>query len=139
MIQRSDGASMDHSRTFGDLLGGILDHARGLARTEWALFSAEMGEKAGKLGFALVFGVIALAVAVIGIGYLLLGILYTLVALGLKPFLAAFILAVLCLVLAGALAYAAISRLKGASPVPRRTIAQMQKDGTALARSLENV
>lgn len=126
-------------RSFSDLFGGVLTNARDLLRTEMALFSAEMSGKASKIVMALVFGVVALFVLLLAVIFILLTVMHALAALGLPMWVAALIVAVLCLALAGGLAYLAVARLKDASPVPRRTLAQMRQDGATLARSFTDV
>ena len=126
-------------RTFSDLFGGVLTNARDLVRTELALLSAELSGKASKIVSALVFGVVALFVVLMAVVFILLTIMYALAALGLPTWIAAFIVAVVCLALAGGLAYLAVSRLKEASPVPHRFLKQVREDGSALARSFSDV
>ncbi len=114
-------------RSIAALLAGLVNEMRTLFRLELALFKAELAEKLRRLGR----GAIALA---IGVFFLLSGwaLLLAAATLGLamvvRPWLAALIIALAAVLVGGVLLYLGKQWLDPGQLVPRRSLASLRAD-----------
>lgn len=117
-------------------LGGavkeVAEHASALVRLELELASLELKRKVGALGLGIGLALGAAVVSVFAIGFLFATIAAAL-ATFLPWWLSLLLVGVFLLVVAGALAFAALSSIKkGTPPVPNQAIHEAKVTTTAL-------
>ncbi len=119
-------ASID--RSLSDIVKQLTQDLSALVRSEVALAKTELqqniaklGTGAGLLGGAGVIGLFALE-------FILLAVMFGIVALGLRAWLAALIVAVVLGIIAGVLAMSGKKTVQGASLAPTHAIDQMKTD-----------
>jgi hypothetical protein len=114
-------------RSIAALLADITDQIRTLLRLEIALFKAELAEKLHRLGLGLAALAIGAVLAVSGWLALLAAAVLAL-AIVLPPWLAALIVGVAALIVAGLLALLGKRWLDAKSLVPRRSLDSLRQD-----------
>ena len=132
-------STSDASRTAGDqstgqLVARLSREISDLVRDEWRLAQVELTEKAKKAGIGTgMFGAAGL-LAVYGVGVLIATAILAM-ALVMSPWLAALIVGVVLLVIAGVVALLGKRRVAAATPpIPEQTIASVKRDAGAVAR-----
>ncbi|GAA4014197.1 phage holin family protein [Allokutzneria multivorans] len=118
--------------TTGELVAQLSEQVSRLVRDEMRLAQAELKEKGKRAGVgAGAFGVSGV-LALYGLATVFAG-LVLLLAVGMAPWLAAFVVGAALLLIAGVLAVVGKKQLaKAVPPVPEQTIANVRKDITAL-------
>ncbi|MCP3802462.1 phage holin family protein [Allokutzneria sp. A3M-2-11 16] len=118
--------------TTGELVSQLSEQVSRLVRDEMRLAQAELKEKGKRAGMgAGAFGVSGI-LALYGLAAVFAGIVL-LLALGMAPWLAAFVVGAALLLIAGVLALVGKKQLaKAVPPVPEQAIANVRQDITAL-------
>jgi len=125
-------------RSLLSLAGLAGEQAATLLRLDAQLLELEMKEKVSAVARCGAWGLAAVVLLAIGAVVVVLGFVYLLIALGMAPFAAAFVVgALLC---AGGVLSALRARavMNGWSIVPRRTLAQVRQDAEAVKEGLRN-
>jgi Putative Actinobacterial Holin-X, holin superfamily III len=129
------GYAPRQERSIAALLAGLADDMRALFRLELALFKAELTEKLRRLGR----GAVALAIGVFLMlsGWALLLAAATLaLALVVRPWLAALIIAIAAAAVGGVLLYLGKRWLNPDQLVPRRSLASLRADKARIGEGL---
>jgi hypothetical protein len=124
--------------SFLDLLRKFVQEFTTLAKLDLLLLQAETKEKAGTLVKAIVSAIFGLVIVFYAISYFLVTIDRALILAGLAPWLSALVIGVGLLAVSGALVGMAVARLKTWTPVPKRTIAQVNTNLAALKTSMDH-
>jgi Putative Actinobacterial Holin-X, holin superfamily III len=119
-------------------LSGYVDRVTKLVRLDAALLSIETKANVQSIVVAIALLLGAVAMAFLGLVILLFAAILLLIQLGVAPSLAALLVAAVLFLVAGALAFIGIERLKGWSLTPRRTLAQFNSNLQALRASLRD-
>jgi uncharacterized membrane protein YqjE len=122
-------------RSLKDLVNALINDVTGLVRNEIDLAKAEAGEKAGQVGFALVYIVAGGLLGFAGFLVLLNAVVVEL-AERLHPALAALIVGGVIVALGVIVLLAGTGKLKGASLTPRRTIDNLGRDKALIEEKL---
>lgn len=109
-----------------------------LLRLDAQLLDLEMKQKGWVLALSGAWGVASVILLATGALVCVFGLVAVLVALGLPPFAAAFVVGALSCVVGGLCGWRARALLKGWSPVPQRTMAQLRQDAEALREGLRH-
>ncbi len=118
---------MQSERSVPEVLQDIVRNIQEIVRSEFRLAKTELKEdvsKASKPGATLLLGVV---LAIYAVGVLLLAIVYAL-SLVMAPWLAALVVGVAILALAGAFVTAGLKKLRQLVPVPEKTIESMKEN-----------
>ncbi len=129
------GYAPRQERSIAALLAGLADDMRALFRLELALFKAELTEKLRRLGR----GAVALAIGAFLMlsGWALLLAAATLaLALVVRPWLAALIIAIAAAAVGGVLLYLGKRWLNPGQLVPRRSLASLRADKARIGEGL---
>jgi hypothetical protein len=119
-------------------LGGYVNRAAKLLRLDATLLSIETKQNLTAIALALGLLLAALAFAFLGLTILLFAVVLILIQFGLSPALAALLVAAALFVAAGLMVLVGLQRLKGWSPMPRRTLIQFQANIEALRASFHH-
>jgi hypothetical protein len=119
------------NRSFSELLSDAVNQLTGLLRNEVQLARAEVSAKISMaaVGLAMIFGSVAIAIAALTL--ILMALAAWLVESGLSPSLANLLAGVLGAVIAAAVAWSGVSRLKAEKLTPSRTLDQLHRDALA--------
>lgn len=121
-------------RPLGEIVKSIGDDLGRLLSGELALLKSEMRENVSRLGAgAGMFGGAGIA-ALFALEFLLIALLFGLIAAGLPPWASALIVAVLLGAVAAFLGLRGKKNVAGASVMPKETIEQVKADAAALMR-----
>lgn len=116
----------------------ILTHAHRLVRKEFDLLKAEVADRVGKAGSAVVMIAIGAVLAFVGLDVVAAFAITSLVALGLAGWLASLIVAVVVFVLAAILIASGLSTLKNISFVPHETLDTLERDARVLKETMKH-
>ena len=114
-----------------DLVKRLVDQSSILAKQELALVQAEMGQALDDIKLAMGSLVGAAVVGISGLGILLLGFVY-LLSETMDPWLAAFIVAAVTLIIAGLMYAGAKKKMDAANLKPTRTIRTIEATPDAI-------
>ena len=120
-------------------MGEFVDKLGKLVRLDCLLLGAEIREARRELVTAVSAVAVAAALGFFGLGVLLSAAVLFLIELGLRPSLAAIIVAAMVFVIAAACASSGMAKLKTWSLTPHRTLKQVREDIEALRASISNV
>jgi hypothetical protein len=109
-----------------------------LLRLDVQLLELEMKEKALILALSGAWGLGAIVLLVMGTLVCVLGLVVALIAFGMVPFAAAFIVGIALCAIGGLSAWKARSMLQGWSLTPTRAVAQLRRDAEAVREGLRN-
>lgn len=134
--QPAPGSASAHDDSVGQLVERLSTQVSALVRSEVALATAEMKSKGAQAGIGVGLGGAGGVVALLGLGSLtaaaILGLTVVLVA-----WLAALIVGVVLMVLAGVLAVAGIERVRSATPaVPQQALDSTSQDIQTVKESI---
>lgn len=115
-------------RTLSSLVGDALSQFAKLLQNEVDLAKAELGEKAQKVGTALVFMAGGAVLVIPGLVMALFALSAALIAAGWSQSISYLLSAVLAFVIAGVLFAIGMSRLDARNLTPRETINEIEKD-----------
>ncbi len=115
-------------RSLGDLFADLAQDTSTLVRQELQLAGSEIGERASRLGRDAAMLVVGGALLLAGLLAVIATLILALGALGLPTWVAALIVSVVFLGVGAALIMRAISALKNADLLPRRTIETLKED-----------
>lgn len=124
---------MSDRSTLQDLLGSALRDGVGLARTEFALFRAEIASNATGFAKGAAMFVAASVFAVASLIWLTQALVYWLEILTGSKWMSALIVGGLLLVVAAALVFVGKNFLSAASIVPERTLQSLKRDASVLS------
>jgi uncharacterized membrane protein YqjE len=116
----------------------ILTHAQRLVRKEFDLLKAEISERIGKAGNAVVMIAIGAVLAFVGLDVLAAFAITGLVALGLEGWVASLIVTLVVFVLAAILIGAGIRTLKNISFVPQDTLDTLERDARVFKETMNH-
>lgn len=119
-------------KSVGDDLGRLVRGEIALLKTEMRQNATKIGAGAGLFGGAGVMGLFALE-------FLLLALVFGIVAMGLQAWAAALIVGVLLAIVAGVLALTGKKTVANASVVPTETIEQVKTDAAALRSDVDRL
>ena len=125
--------------SFLGLLSSAADLEGRLLQTEFALLKAETSENAGALARVIALAVAAGISGVMGMIFAFISLAFVLIRLGLEPWAAWAIIALVCFIVAASCAMIARHRLKSLSLLPSRTMAQLKEDVLAFRREFIHV
>ena len=131
-IQNDIKTSQDDLRTISTLLGDALAQFAKLFQNEVDLAKAELGEKAQKIGGALVFVAAGAVLVIPALVMALFALSAALIASGWSQPVSYLMSAIVAAILAGALFAVGIKRLDARELTPHETIRQLDKDKTAM-------
>lgn len=128
--------SSDDDRSLAELASNVLENASALMRAEMRLARVEAKESARRAakGLALLAGAVALGLATLIMS--LVAYVAILVAVGLPLWLAAILTTVTAAAVTAGLALVGTKRLRADELVPRRTLAQLNKDRIAVKEQI---
>jgi hypothetical protein len=121
-------AQVRDERSLTDLFTELARETSTLVRQEVQLAKAELTQSATEAGRAVAFLVVGGAVAYAGVLFLLLAIVYGLIAAGLDGWLAAGLVGLVVVVIGAVLVMRARASLSAASLAPRRTVESLKED-----------
>lgn len=121
-------AQVRDERSLGDLFTELARETSTLVRQEVQLAKAELTQSATEAGRAAAFLVVGGAVAYAGVLFLLLAIVYALIAADVDPWLAAGVVGLVVIIIGGILVMRARASLSAAAAGPRRTVATLKED-----------
>lgn len=129
----------DERQSIGELVGTLSDKLSQLIRDEIRLAKAELAEKAKHAAIGAGLFVVAGLLAFFALGVLITTVILGIAAAGLPAWLAALIVAVALLLLAGLLAFIGKNALeKGTPPIPERAQASIKADVEAVKEGLSS-
>jgi len=118
----------DTDRSIGTIVKELMEHISMLFRSEIALLKWELKDTAAKLGGGAALFAGALFVALVGIAFLFVTIVLSLVALGVPAWLSALIVTVVLFATAGVLALLGKKKFAAAEFVPKQSMEQIKTD-----------
>jgi len=121
-------AQVRDERSLGDLFTELARETSTLVRQEVQLAKAELTQSATEAGRAIAFLIVGGAVAYAGVLFLLLAIVYGLIAAGMDPWLAAGLVGLVVVIVGAVLVMRARESLSAAMTGPRRTITTLKED-----------
>ena len=121
-------AQVRDERSLGDLFTELARETSTLVRQEMQLAKAELTQSATEAGRAVAFLLIGGAVAYAGVLFLLLAVVYGLIAAGIDPWLSAGLVGLIVVIIGGVLVMRARASLSAATAGPRRTVATLKED-----------
>jgi hypothetical protein len=121
-------AQVRDERSLADLFTELARETSTLVRQEVQLAKAELTQSATEAGRAVAFLLVGGAVAYAGVLFLLLAIVYGLIAAGLDGWLAAGLVGLIVVVIGAVLVMRARASLSAASLAPRRTVESLKED-----------
>lgn len=119
----------------GRSLSGIINEVINLVRGEIALARAEVGDKVGQMGSALVMAVLGTALIMAALVILLQALVYAIAETGLHAGWSAAIVGGVTVLIGFILLKSAQSKIKPENLTPRRTMQQLQQDREAIRES----
>ena len=122
--------TQSESRSLPDLLSTLVTQMSTLFRQEIRLAKTETAEKIGKAAGALAMLATAAVIILPGLVIFLQAIAAVLVANGMEPPSALFVVSLVVLVIGGILLAVGVGRLKASSLMPDRTIEQVRRDAS---------
>ncbi len=131
-IQNDIKTSKDDLRTISALLGDALAQFAKLFQNEVDLAKAELGEKAQKLGGALVYMAAGAVLVIPALVMALFALSAALIAAGWSQPVSYLIAAVVAVIVAGVLFAIGIKRLDARELIPHETMRQLDKDKDAV-------
>jgi len=131
-VHQTDRSLSDIVKSLGDDLGRLL-------RGELALLKSEMRDNVAKIGTGAGFFGTAGIVALFALEFILLALVFDLVAVGLPAWAAALIVGVVLAAVAGVLAMRGKRNVASASVVPRETIDQIKTDAAAIKDDVQRL
>ena len=130
---------MARELSFLGLLASVVELEGRLLRTEFALFKTETSENVGDLARIVALAVLAGLSGLLGVMFAFVALGFVLIRLGLEPWAAWAIIALVCFIVAASCAMIARHRLKSLSLLPSRTMAQLKEDVLAFRREFIHV
>ena len=121
-------ANMTNNRSMTEIVQDIIFDVQELIRSEFRLAKAEIREELSKVAKSSVLLVVGGLLAVYGVGFLLLTIVYALETAALAPWLAALIVTVGVTVIAMLLVAAGRRRMKQVHIVPDKTVRTVKEN-----------
>jgi uncharacterized membrane protein YqjE len=122
----------DTDRSIGTIVKELMENISTLFRSEIALLKWELKDTAAKLGGGAALFAAAVFVALLGLGFLFVTIVLSLVALGISAWLSALIVTVVLFVAAGVLALLGKKKFAAAQFVPKESMEQIKHDIDAI-------
>jgi hypothetical protein len=122
--------AQDESRSLPELLSTLVTQMSTLFRQEIRLAKTETAENMGKAAGALAMLATAAVILLPGLVIFLQAIAAVLVANGMEPPSALFVVSLVAIAIGGILLAVGVGRLKASSLIPDRTIEQVRRDAT---------
>jgi uncharacterized membrane protein YqjE len=110
----------------------VKEYAR-LVVTEFRLLRTELAEKIGQIGLGLAFALIGLVLFIMAVVLLFVAAISAIISYGFSLTAASLIVFAIVIVLGAGCAWFGIRQLQLENLIPRKTIAQVQKDFEAIA------
>ena len=135
MATQEHGQPSGADSSVGQLVERLSTQLSALVRDELALATAEMKRKGAQAGVGIGIGSVGAVVALLGLGALVAAAILGLATV-LTAWLAALLVGVVLLVVAGALAAAGIGQVRNTTPVPEQALQSTKRDIETVKESM---
>ncbi len=135
MVTQDQGQPSGADSSVGQLVERLSTQLSTLVRDELALATAEMKRKGAQAGVGIGIGSVGAVVALLGLGALVAAAVLGLATV-LAAWLAALLVGIVLLVVAGALAAAGIGQVRNTTPVPEQALQSTKRDIETVKESM---